>query len=53
MASDAGNLLAALPGRPDAEQTITLVANENLRIERIVSAGQASPPGFWYDQEWS
>ena len=26
-----------------------------LRIERIVSLGQASPPGFWYDQaegEW-
>ena len=21
-----------------------------MRIERIVSAGQASPPGFWYDQ---
>nr|WP_157064218.1 cupin domain-containing protein [Methylobacterium tarhaniae] len=22
------------------------------RIERIVSTGQASPPGFWYDQPW-
>ena len=25
------------------------------RIERIVSSGQSSPPGFWYDQphaEW-
>jgi cupin 2 domain-containing protein len=21
------------------------------RIERIVSTGQASPPGFWYDQD--
>ena len=21
-----------------------------MRIERIVSAGQTSPPGFWYDQ---
>jgi cupin 2 domain-containing protein len=21
-----------------------------VRIERIVSTGQASPPGFWYDQ---
>ncbi|HNX20708.1 MAG TPA: cupin, partial [Acidobacteriota bacterium] len=21
------------------------------RVERIVSTGQASPPGFWYDQE--
>ena len=24
---------------------------ENVRIERIVSKGQSSPPGFWYDQE--
>jgi len=22
-----------------------------LRIERIVSRGHSSPPGFWYDQE--
>ena len=22
-----------------------------MRIERIVSTGQASPPGFWYDQD--
>jgi cupin 2 domain-containing protein len=22
-----------------------------VRIERIVSHGQASPPGFWYDQD--
>mgnify|MGYP000570833243 CR=1 FL=1 len=24
-----------------------------VRIERIVSAGQSSPPGFWYDQDAS
>lgn len=47
------NLLASLPGRLAAEQTTTLLANENVRIERIVSTGQASPPGFWYDQEWA
>ena len=48
-----GNLLASLPRRLDAEQIIALVANENLRIERIVSTGQASPSGFWYDQPWA
>jgi cupin 2 domain-containing protein len=48
-----GNLLAALSQRLAAEQTTALVAKENLRIERIVSTGQASPPGFWYDQEWT
>jgi cupin 2 domain-containing protein len=53
MAGGAGNLLAALPQSLEAEQTTELVANENLRIERIVSTGQASPPGFWYDQAWT
>ncbi len=55
MTGDAGNLFAALPGGLGAEQITALVENENLRIERIVSTGQASPPGFWYDQaraEW-
>jgi cupin 2 domain-containing protein len=53
MAGSDGNLLAAPPRRLKAEQTTPLVANENLRIERIVSTGQASPPGFWYDQAWT
>ena len=53
MAGGDGNLLAALPRSLEAEQTTDLIANENLRIERIVSTGQASPPGFWYDQAWS
>ena len=49
------NLYADL--RPDsgAEQIIELLSHPGLRIERIVSTGQASPPGFWYDQpqaEW-
>ena len=47
-----GNLLASLPRRLDAEQTSELIANESLRIERIISTGQASPPDFWYDQAW-
>ena len=25
--------------------------SNNIRIERIVSTGQCSPDGFWYDQE--
>ncbi len=32
-----------------------MLSRPGLRIERIVSFGQASPPGFWYDQthaEW-
>jgi len=28
-----------------------LLSAGNVRIERIVSHGHASPPGFWYDQD--
>ena len=50
-----GNLLADLPDRLPAEQIFTLAKSHGAKIERIVSTGQASPPGFWYDQnetEW-
>jgi len=53
MTGEGGNLFASLPRGLADEQTIELVAGENLRIERIVSTGQASPPGFWYDQDWA
>jgi cupin 2 domain-containing protein len=49
------NLFADIPARLASEQITTLLASPALRIERIVSRGQASPPGFWYDQaqsEW-
>jgi cupin 2 domain-containing protein len=45
-----GNLFAALPRATDQEQFETLVGAADVRIERIVSTGQASPAGFWYDQ---
>jgi len=51
MSGQGGNLLASLPAGLAAEQTIDLVAADNVRIARIVSTGQASPPGFWYDQD--
>lgn len=36
----------------DAEETVTTLARgQQLRIERIVSRGHTSPPGFWYDQD--
>lgn len=28
-----------------------LFCGASFRVERIISSGQASPPGFWYDQE--
>jgi cupin 2 domain-containing protein len=50
-----GNLFADVPRRLADEEITTLLASTAVRIERIVSHGQASPPGFWYDQpqaEW-
>jgi cupin 2 domain-containing protein len=49
------NLLRDLPEHAAGEVTETILAAPGLRIERIVSHGEASPPGFWYDQaeaEW-
>jgi cupin 2 domain-containing protein len=45
------NLFAELPQDRIDEQTTTLLATDAVTIERIVSHGQASPPGFWYDQD--
>jgi cupin 2 domain-containing protein len=47
----AGNLLSDIPQELPAEQFTTLLAADHARVERIVSTGQVSPPGFWYDQE--
>jgi cupin 2 domain-containing protein len=49
------NLLFPLPDAWSGERVDALTTRAGLRIERIVSFGQASPPGFWYDQpegEW-
>ena len=49
------NLFADLPQHLPEELTETITASQYVRIERIVSTGQSSPPGFWYDQpehEW-
>jgi len=48
-----GNLLADVPTALAGEELRELLATPALRIERIVSTGQASPPGFWYDQDWA
>jgi cupin 2 domain-containing protein len=45
------NLFADAFGSTDQEQIIPLLESKGVRIERIVSNGQASPDGFWYDQD--
>ena len=50
-----GSLTACLPAPGEAERCEALLQRPGCRVERIVSRGQASPPGFWYDQtegEW-
>ena len=50
------NLYMNSPTPADGSEFVqTLLARSGARIERIVSTGQSSPVGFWYDQaqiEW-
>jgi cupin 2 domain-containing protein len=45
------NVFDQIPESADQELFTTLLSARDLRIERIVSSGQKSPDGFWYDQE--
>ena len=45
------NLFTDISGEMPDEICTQIVRADDVRIERIVSRGQASPPGFWYDQE--
>ena len=50
-----GNLYRDIPADLSEELFEPLAAHGDVRMERIVSNGHASPPGFWYDQaerEW-
>ncbi len=50
------NIFSQIPALTAANEQFTeLLARPGLKIERIVSTGQTSPPDFWYDQpggEW-
>ena len=50
-----GNIFANIPDLLPNEVMETLINSGNVRIERIVSRGQSTPEGEWYDQrqdEW-
>lgn len=54
---DTENLFAGVPEILTAGEEFTqvLLQSHVVRIERIISTGQVSPEGFWYDQpedEW-
>jgi cupin 2 domain-containing protein len=49
------NLFDGIDRECVGEQVAQILASDGVRIERIVSHGESSPPGFWYDQagaEW-
>ena len=55
MPHSASNIFASSAEEGTAEEFLPLHDNGLVRIERIVSHGQASAAGFWYDQaedEW-
>jgi len=45
------NILSPLPASGGDEAIEALLKAEGVRVVRIVSHGQASPAGFWYDQD--
>ncbi len=45
------NLFAGLPRHSTSEEFTTLLESRDFRLERIVSCGQPTPPGQWYDQD--
>ena len=55
MGENQGNLFTDVPASAPEEVFTALLERPGLKIERIVSNGQTSPPGFWYDsaqEEW-
>ncbi len=49
------NIYEDLPSKIPAEILENIFQNDKIRIERIISKGQASPPAYWYNQnqnEW-
>jgi cupin 2 domain-containing protein len=45
------NIFSQIPDSEGDEIFETLVKTDSLKLERIISAGQATPHGEWYDQE--
>lgn len=51
MILDVGNIYEHLPKTSPDEVMTILAGSETLKIKRIVSTGQSTPPGEWYEQE--
>ncbi|KAB0668829.1 cupin domain-containing protein [Oryzomonas sagensis] len=49
--TESGNMFSQIPPDLPAELFETLAHRGTVRIERILSHGQATPEGEWYDQD--
>jgi cupin 2 domain-containing protein len=45
------NIFLEIPDYIHKEIFNIILETEHLKLERIISAGQATPPGEWYDQD--
>jgi cupin 2 domain-containing protein len=45
------NIFSEIPEQLPEELVEEIIDGTQFRIERIVSNGHVSPPGFWYDQQ--
>ncbi len=46
------NIFRLPEAKKDEEIVDILLSGSKIMIERIISTGQASPEGFWYDQDF-
>jgi cupin 2 domain-containing protein len=51
--AETGNLFADIAKILETEQFADLYAAPGIKIERIVSTGQATPPSEWLEQDWT
>ncbi|MCX6354648.1 MAG: cupin domain-containing protein [Candidatus Aureabacteria bacterium] len=45
------NIFSGIPATTGEESTEKIIRSGTAAIERIISRGHSSPPGFWYDQD--
>lgn len=52
MSNDVSNIFAGIPASLPDELFESLLKNDVVHIERIVSRGHITTEGHWYDQAW-
>lgn len=49
---DVKNIFSNIPDIQDSEIFQDIINRPGFKLERIISAGHATPEGQWYDQDW-